>query len=57
MGWGAVMIEEINKLMDKRHHYPLVFLSGNSILLEVGEAGETEGEPVPLKCLAPEAGF
>lgn len=51
------MIEEINKLMDKRHHYPLVFLSGNSILLEVGEAGETEGEPVPLKCLAPEAGF
>ena len=54
----AVMIEEVNKLMDKRHHYPFVFLVGNSIPLEVGEAGEMEGGPVSLKyVLPPEAGF
>lgn len=34
------MLKEINKLVNKRHHYLSVILYGNIVLLEVREAGE-----------------
>ena len=47
MGLGF-MLKEINRLVNKRHHYPSVILTGNIIVLEVGEAGERNGKSVCL---------
>lgn len=50
------MLKEVSKCVDKRQHYLSGILTGNIILLEVGEAAEMESESVPLGCLAMEAG-
>lgn len=47
----------MNKLVVQRQRYLFVFLTGNIFLLEVGGAEAVGDESVPLKCLAPEAGF
>lgn len=47
----SFMLKEINKLMNKRHHYLSVILSGNIVLLEVKEAGERNRECISRICL------
>lgn len=48
---SGFMLKNINKVVDKSHHYFFVILAESIIMLEVGEAGEMEGEPVPLGCV------
>ena len=42
------MLKEINRLVNKRHHYLSVILTGNIVVLEVRGAGERNRELVSL---------